>query len=112
MAASDMADNRWRRHPRGRKYLGLTLDDRWNFEEHFSQSGKCDRPARPPSVQHRRWKKRVRCLYVNMVIFYGVPIWVLRTHGKPKFNHVGFSNGWSLERAYRTISYEARMRQC
>lgn len=40
------------------------------------------------------------------MIFNRAPIWVLRTHGKPKFNHFGFNDGWPLERAYRTISHE------
>lgn len=114
-AASDMTDNRWRMHSRGERIEISWLDFGRPMEFCLvSKVEGCGRPARPPSVQYQRWKKRIRCLYVNVVrsmIFYGAPIWVLRTYRKPKFNHVRFNDGWSLERAYRTISHETCMRQ-
>lgn len=100
------------------KYLGLTLDSRWGFEEHFSRT--VPRIKKVAGALHRLLpnlggpRDEVRRLYAGVVrsmALYGAPVWSARLSGVRRFrvmyNSMQRIIAIRIARGYRTISFEA-----
>lgn len=100
------------------KYLGLTLDSRWDFGEHFGRS--VPRILKVVGALHRLLpnlggpREGVRRLYggvVRSMALYGAPVWSQRLSGVGRyrllFNSLQRSMAIRIVRGYRTISFEA-----
>lgn len=98
------------------KYLGLVLDSRWNFKEHFKQLvPRLTRAASAlgsllPSVGGPN--AACRRLYTGVVrsmALYGAPIWAdaLSAHNTTLLRRPQRFMALRAIRAYRTVSYEA-----
>lgn len=100
------------------KYLGLTLDSRWGFEEHFDRL--VPRIQRVAGAMHRLLpnlggpNEGVRRLYagvVRSIALYGAPVWSHRLSGvrrsRVKLHAVHRRMSIRIARGYRTISFEA-----
>jgi len=100
------------------KYLGLTLDGLWGFEEHFRRTApKADRMAMSlgrllPNVSGPGAK--VRRLYANTVqsvTLYGAPIWAGAMRASRTIKRLVHSSQRRLAiriiRSYRTVSFVA-----
>lgn len=98
------------------KYLGLVLDSRWKFREHFrSKAPKLVGTAGAlgsllpnlggPNVSARRLYTGV----VRSMALYGAPIWVdaLDAHNKAQLRRPQRIMAVRAIRGYRTVSYEA-----
>lgn len=98
------------------KYLGLVLDSRWNFKEHFKlQAPKLIRSALAlgrllpnlggPKVSCRRLYTGV----VRSMALYGSPIWMdaLSAHNRILLRRPQRVMAVRVVRAYRTVSFEA-----
>lgn len=102
----------------GIKYLGLLIDDRWRFRQHFAQlTPRLERVASAlsrllPNIGGP--KTSVRKLYVNVLhsmLLYGAPIWADRiredrwiltlVHRTQRIMAI------RVARCYRTVSYRA-----
>ena len=99
------------------KYLGLTLDSRWGFEEHFDRL--VPRIDKVVGALHRLLPnlggptEEVRLLYAGVVrsmILYGAPVWSHRLsirRCRTKIYSLQRRVAIRIVRGYRTISYEA-----
>lgn len=100
------------------KYLGLTLDGRWGFEEHFERL--VPRVGKAVGALHRLLpnlggpREEVRRLYAGVVrsmVLYGAPVWSNRLSGvrrcRTKINSLQRKMAIRIARGYRTISFEA-----
>lgn len=100
------------------KYLGLTLDGRWSFDEHFNRL--VPRIQRTVGALHRLLpnlggpEEGVRRLYagvVRSIALYGAPVWSDRLtrnrRSRSKVLAVQRRIAIRVARGYRTISYEA-----
>lgn len=100
------------------KYLGLTLDSRWTFEEHFNRL--VPRIQKVAGAMHKLLpnlggpNEGVRRLYagvIRSIALYGAPIWSERLSGgrrrAAKILAVQRQIAIRVARGYRTISYEA-----
>lgn len=100
------------------KYLGLILDNTWNFEKHFVERARC---IRERANALRRLlpnlggaNGRVRRLYVNTVrsiALYGAPVWV-RELETSRRSRIAMEQAFHVialrtARAYRTVSRPA-----
>lgn len=98
------------------KYLGLILDNRWDFREHFRQlTPKLVKTAAAlggllpnlggPSTSARRLYTGV----VRSMALYGAPVWVdaLDAHNKTLLRRPQRVMAIRAIRGYRTVSYEA-----
>lgn len=98
------------------KYLGLVLDSRWNFKEHFRRlAPRLTKAAAAlgsllpnlggPSVACRRLYTGV----VRSMALYGSPIWAdaLNAHNIRLLRQPQRKMAIRVARAYRTVSYEA-----
>ncbi|XP_046976655.1 uncharacterized protein LOC124542814 [Vanessa cardui] len=100
------------------KYLGLVLDGRWSFEEHFKLL--VPRIEKAVGALHRllpnlgRPREVIRRLYAGVVrsmALYGAPVWSHRLTGtrrcKTKILSLQRRVAIRMVRGYRTISFEA-----
>ncbi|CAK1598874.1 unnamed protein product [Parnassius mnemosyne] len=99
------------------KYLGLHLDSRWGFEEHFERL--VPRIERVAGAMHRLLPnlggptEEVRRLYagvIRSVALYGAPVWAKRLairRCRTKIYSVQRRMAIRIVRGYRTISFEA-----
>ncbi|XP_046976333.1 uncharacterized protein LOC124542425 [Vanessa cardui] len=100
------------------KYLGLVLDGRWSFEEHFKLL--VPRIEKAVGALHRLLpnlggpREEIRRLYAGVVrsmALYGAPVWSHRLTGTRRFKTKILSLqrrvAIRLVRGYRTISFEA-----
>ncbi|CAH2269457.1 jg6499 [Pararge aegeria aegeria] len=100
------------------KYLGLTLDGRWGFEEHFERL--VPRIQKVAGAMHGLLpnlggpQEGVRRLYaevVRSIALYGSPVWSKRLSSvqrlRTKLNSVQRKMAIRVARGYRTISFEA-----
>lgn len=103
---------------RNMKYLGLILDGRWSFIDHFDRL--VPRIEKVAGAMHRLLpnlagpQEGVRRLYagvVRSIALYGAPVWSDRLSGVrcrvAKFNTMQRRIAIRVARGYRTISYEA-----
>ncbi|KOC66782.1 hypothetical protein WH47_01225 [Habropoda laboriosa] len=102
------------------KYLGLHLDSRWCFEEHFDQIlPRAERAAAaldhllPNLVGPSEWVRRLYKGVVRSMSMYGSPVWagdlVASRRGLTKLRRLQRVMAIRIARGYRTISYEAVM---
>ncbi|XP_046972471.1 uncharacterized protein LOC124539219 [Vanessa cardui] len=100
------------------KYLGLVLDSRWSFEEHFKLL--VTRIEKAVGALHRLLpnlggpREEIRRLYAGVVqsmALYGAPVWSHRLTGtrrcKTKILSLQRRVAILMVRGYRTISFEA-----
>nr|XP_034838764.1 uncharacterized protein LOC117994898 [Maniola hyperantus] len=100
------------------KYLGLTLDGRWGFEEHFERL--VPRIQKVVGALHgllpnlggpREGVRRLYARVVRSIALYGAPVWSQRLSGvqrlRRKLNSVQRKIAIRVARGYRTISFEA-----
>lgn len=99
------------------KYLGLILDSRWGFEEHFSR--QVLRIQKVAGALHRLLpnlggpREEVRRLYamvVRSIALYGAPVWAARLRVRrcrTMFYSVQRKMAMRIARGYRTISFQA-----
>ncbi|CAK1581735.1 unnamed protein product [Parnassius mnemosyne] len=99
------------------KYLGLHLDNRWGFEEHFGRL--VPRIERAAGAMHRLQpnlggpREEVRRLYagvIRSVALYGAPVWAKRLaiqRCRAKIYRVQRRMAIRIESGYRTVSFEA-----
>ncbi|KAG7294989.1 hypothetical protein JYU34_022609 [Plutella xylostella] len=100
------------------RYLGLVLDSRWSFEEHFKRLAP--RIQKVAGALHGLLpnlggpREGVRRLYTGVVrsmALYGAPVWSKRLTGvrrnRALLNSVQRKMAIRVVRGYRTISYDA-----
>ncbi|CAB3254621.1 unnamed protein product [Arctia plantaginis] len=100
------------------KYLGLTLDSRWGFGEHFERmilrvrgvAGSLQRLL-PNLGGPREEVRRLYCAVIRSMALYGAPIWAKRLSAssrcRAKLNQAQRIAAIRIVRGYRTISSEA-----
>ncbi|CAH2257785.1 jg8953 [Pararge aegeria aegeria] len=100
------------------KYLGLILDSRWGFEEHFErlvpriQNFAGAMHALLPNIRGpQEGVRRVYAEVVRSMALYGAPVWSERLSSvkrlRAKLNSVQRKMAIRVVRGYRTISFEA-----
>jgi hypothetical protein len=100
------------------KYLRITIDRRFNFNEHIENiAGKCIKIIHALSKSAKiNWGLRhdvLRTIYAGAIlpiISYGAPIWIeclKRKHNVAKLKRVQRLINIKIAKAYRTTSYEA-----
>jgi len=100
------------------KYLGITIDRRFNFNHHIDNiTGKCIKIIHTLSKCAKiNWGLRYDLLRIIdngailPILSYGAPVWIeglQRKHNATKFKRVQRLINMKIARAYRTTSYEA-----
>jgi hypothetical protein len=100
------------------KYLGITIDRRFNFNQHIDNiTGKCIKIIQELSKSAKiNWGLRhdvIRIIYTKAIlpiISYGAPVWIKglkRKHNATKLKRVQRIINIKIARAYRTTSHEA-----
>jgi len=100
------------------KYLGITIDRRFNFNQHIHNiTGKCIKIIHALSKSAKiNWGLRhdiLRIIYTGAILpilSYGAPVWIeglKRKHNATKLKKVQRLINIKIARAYRTTSHEA-----
>ncbi|KAG5324763.1 PO14 protein, partial [Pseudoatta argentina] len=98
------------------KYLGLTVDGRWGFVEHFPRLGRRADALLGLMPNLRGPNESVRRAYMHAVLswaLYGAPVWsgkaLTSRRIKERLHSVQRRLALRICRAYRTVSYAAAM---
>jgi hypothetical protein len=100
------------------KYLGITIDRRFNFNQHIDNiTGKCIKIIHALSKSAKiNWGLRqnvLRIIYTGAILpilSYGAPVWIeglQRKHNSTKLKRVQRLINIKIARAYHTTSFEA-----
>lgn len=101
------------------KYLGLILDDRWKFREHFQyiekKTSKITRALHgimPNLKGPRESKRRLYAHVINSIINYGAPIWSEAAYDRKNsdiLRRIQRAISIRVIAAYRTVSADAAL---